>query len=65
MFDSSKMKTYQVTACDDTGIRSVRYAGLSLRDAKLAKSELLNARPRRWFNPRIRKEMPLPLDWEK
>lgn len=46
---------YEVTATDDTGIRFVRYAGLTRDQALCAKNEILYQVPRKLFNPRIRK----------
>lgn len=46
---------YEVTATDDTGIRFVKYTGLTKDQALCAKNEILYQVPRRLFNPRIRK----------
>lgn len=46
---------YEVTVTDDTGIRFVKYTGLTKDQALCAKNEILYQVPRRLFNPRIRK----------
>lgn len=46
---------YEVTVTDDTGIRFVKYTGLTKDQALCAKNEILYHVPRRLFNPRIRK----------
>ena len=46
---------YEVTVKDDTGIRFVKYTGLTYDQALCTKNEILYQVPRRLFNPRIRK----------
>lgn len=46
---------YEVTVTDDTGIRFVKYTGLSFDQAYYAKNEILWQNPRKLLNPRIRK----------
>ena len=50
-----KTQFYDVTACDDTMIRRTVLSGVDLKTAWLHTKEIVHARPRRLFNPRIRK----------
>lgn len=50
------MKLYQVTAVDDTGIRRAVYVDYTYDEALQAKNEILWQRPRRLWNPRIKKK---------
>lgn len=46
---------YDVTACDDTKIRRTVLTGVDLETARLHTKEIVYAKPRRLFNPRVRK----------
>ena len=51
---------FDVTAVDDTKIRSVIYSGVDHNTALMHKSELLYASKRHFYNPRIRKHKEEP-----
>ena len=50
-----KDRVYDVTACDDTKIRRIVLTGVDLETAWLHTREIIYAKPRRLYNPRIRK----------
>ena len=50
-----KIPLYDVTACDDTKIRRSVLSAVDLKTAWLHTREIIYAKPRRLYNPRIRK----------
>lgn len=50
-----KDRVYDVTAYDDTKIRRTVLTGVDLETAWFHTREIINAKPRRLYNPRIRK----------
>ena len=49
------MQLYDVTACDDTKIRRTVLTGVDHETAWLHTREIIHAKPRRLYNPRLRK----------